>query len=668
MLSAPRNFLRSHNQLPRLFTRFTQTLVLHDSTRQKVLVQKPALPRTKNLNGARATVPSLKEVEARKVVAHLRPILHFKNVKAVEEGVHKTLSAFPTASAHQAPLYEEVIRFLVAEMWAQPALSVFNRMQMAGFLPGQDIHAQVLTVTLSETKEHPEHLLRILQEIISSPTYTEDYLVNFLVVAKDYALPIDHVASCLTLFSKARGASYHPRAEVLVALMRIFSESGHLEQLFDTSREVEEAEELVELLEESDALEGKISNKFILHLIRSVMNPDSADNAVLQVLQVLQEAGADPLVVAHAADSYLANRPTQHMPSRELSKALVVAFINADTVDKAFTLLHRLRLSKDAAAHHVFIAALSYTRPNDNRSFIKILTSMNEAGLAIDTPIFNLLIAREVRLGRAGQALSMYSEMKSNEALQPDVYTFSSLFTLYRRVKPRSLKHHNTKDGSEGTTSPIRQLFGEVVLSSQRDKNPIQVQTSLLNTALRAFMRQRDYAAAIMVLQAFSHFQVCLDHKTYYAVVKMLVRRIWAEAQGSRPRDQVRWVDRLLGVEHYTEIKLGTALVQQIFSTLKRKAFDISAPLYLPRRVGRRRPPPGQFSRPSDTNGTIPFPSMEMMESVEPPEPLGFVYDPIPLQRFLAKAHLAQSEAQKGDVQRELDVDLATAAKEMHLL
>ena len=51
--------------------------------------------------------------------------------------------------------------------------------------------------------------------------------------------------------------------------------------------------------------------------------------------------------------------------------------------------------------------------------------------------------------------------------------------------------------------------------------------------------------------------ELSLDHKTCYCIVKLLVRHIWAEVQGSRPRDQVCWVNQFLGVQHYTEILLN---------------------------------------------------------------------------------------------------------------
>ena len=55
---------------------------------------------------------------------------------------------------------------------------------------------------------------------------------------------------------------------------------------------------------------------------------------------------------------------------------------------------------------------------------------------------------------------------------------------------------------------------------------------SLLNKALKVFMWQRDYAGAIIIVSPFSLFKVFLDNKSYYSIVKLLIQRVWVEAQG----------------------------------------------------------------------------------------------------------------------------------------
>ncbi len=49
------------------------------------------------------------------------------------------------------------------------------------------------------------------------------------------------------------------------------------------------------------------------------------------------------------------------------------------------------------------------------------------------------------------------------------------------------------------------------------EKEPIVVpDTSLLTAALAAFVRQRDYAAALVALRAFSTYDASLDPLTFY--------------------------------------------------------------------------------------------------------------------------------------------------------
>ena len=170
---------------------------------------------------------------------------------------------------------------------------------------------------------------------------------------------------------------------------------------------------------------------------------------------------------------------------------------------------------------------------------------------------------------------------------------------------------------------------------------------------------------AIVVIKSFGLFQVPLDNKSYYSVVKLLVRRVWAEVQGDRPKHQERWVDRFLGVQHYTDIVLNKFLVYQVFAQLRRKDFDISLPLYVGR--GRLRLRPRRHFRHlrPDEKTYYPFPTMEMMESLVLPEPADFVYHPLPLIRLLSRAMYAEEVMDREQAPRIVDELMRKAEDEM---
>ena len=77
--------------------------------------------------------------------------------------------------------------------------------------------------------------------------------------------------------------------------------------------------------------------------------------------------------------------------------------------------------------------------------------------------------------------------------------------------------------------------------------------TALMNVILRAFIRQRDYAGAFIVLSSYSFFNVPLHHRTCYRIIKHVVRRIWLEVS-KQYRRQIGWSNMFLGVHDYRHI------------------------------------------------------------------------------------------------------------------
>ena len=159
----------------------------------------------------------------------------------------------------------------------------------------------------------------------------------------------------------------------------------------------------------------------------------------------------------------------------------------------------------------------------------------------------------------------------------------------------------------------------------------MEMTTSVLNTAVWAFLRQRDYAGLVVVLNSFDVHRVPLDHHTYYSIMKHLVGRIWIEVTSKRliSRLQVKWCDRFLGV-HFNEIKLSEDLVQHILFLVSRTTFVLDAPFH-----------PLEEPSKYDDNGGYKIPTMEMMQSVDTPDPQDFKYHVVPLKRLVRRAILA---------------------------
>jgi len=563
----------------------------------------------------------------------------------IEGFIHKTLDkALLSTSAH-SKLYEEVIAHLIKNMWAQPAASVYHRMRKMGFITSHSIDARILAILLADIQGSPDLILSRISEIISKPDFKDDSFVTLLHILEDYNVKPIFVHNLIQSFLCSKGDEYTPPRVLISALIRAAVRSEDPELVSDIFEKGDWTITLTAIAEAwhiADGLKGTL-DKVMTRLVHAVADPATKEVDFLRSLAAMTEVDISPQVIARVCESFLANRDADYVPSLETLRTATIAFVQADRVDQAFALLGRVGIQPaHRAVHRAFLVTLRDSRPFDRHSFMKLLSAMNDAGLSIDTNLINILISREVRLKRTGQALFLYNEMKKNPDLLPDSYTFGSLFAMYRRIQPGSLRQFSA---APDLASPIRLLFQELVQSTERLEHPVKPNTALLNAALRAFMRQRDYVAAIVVIQSFERYHVPLDHKTYYCVIKLLVRRIWAEVQGSRPRDQVRWVDRFLGVQHYTEIVLDRTLVHDIFAILRQKDFDVSAPLYIPKRARRRRFP----AQPSFSSGSqkayYAFPTMLMMESIERPEPEDFVYEPVPLIRILSRAAVAAGDS-----------------------
>ena len=285
---------------------------------------------------------------------------------------------------------------------------------------------------------------------------------------------------------------------------------------------------------------------------------------------------------------------------------------------------------------------------------------MNDRGLPLQISVFNILLSREVRSGKPRNALAMYSALKGMDFMFPDAFTFGSLFTLYRGIRPRIMRKLVPTPESTHLI-PLRQLYSEFIDATQRTHFPVEMTTSLLSVALRAFLRQRDYAGAFVILGTFSYYRLPLDHHTYYVIMKHLVGRIWIETTIKRllsPQPEVKWSDRFLGVDNFKDVKLGEDLVHHIFFLISRKQFELDAPLHPLKDVL-----PSKY----DDRGKYRVPTMEMMQSVDTPDPQDFKYHVVPLKRLLRRAILANlsedgdfAEGKKG-----VSAAVAEAKKEM---
>ena len=366
------------------------------------------------------------------------------------------------------------------------------------------------------------------------------------------------------------------------------------------------------------------------------------ENDFSSLLKTMAKYRVDDDYTCTLVEIFISTRRPNFIIRPEFLAPLLRARARAGDVDVAlelldqFTGVNKLNRAARASVHAPYVQVLSALREIrtwDSASVNRILNLMANRGLSLHTPAINILLSREVRLGNYWSAIAIYSmlkEMRITRKIYPDSFTFGTMFLLYRMIRPRTVRKHHRKDLA--SPFPPRALYRDFMLAAKPKGNAdrIMPSTTLMNVIFRAFIRQRDYAGAFVVLSSFSLFKVPLDHRTYYRVIKHVVRRIWLEVTTQYNR-KVGWSLKFLGVPSYRHVELNEKLLQNLLAFISQDTFHLISPLYASR---RRKPPTNKHLR-------YTLPSMQMMESVLLPDPQDFHYDPVPLKRILRRAILA---------------------------
>jgi hypothetical protein len=388
------------------------------------------------------------------------------------------------------------------------------------------------------------------------------------------------------------------------------------------------------------AFPHKSPESLILRISPIFINPQYTDNDFSGLLKMMRKYKVDDEILCSLLELFFSMRLPNRITRPDFLIPLLSARARLGEVDVALGLLDEfssvinVNRAVRASVHAPYVqvlAALQETRTWDSASVNKVLDIMTNHGLPLNLPTLNILLSREVRLGNHRSAIAIYSmikEMKTRKIF-PDGFTFCSMFLLYRMIRPKTVRRDHCKNLA--SPFPPRALYRDFMLEAKPKFNTDRVvpSTTLMNVILRAFIRQRDYAGAFVVLNSFSFFKVPLDNQTYYRVIKHVVRRIWLEVS-TEYRGEVGWSLKFLGVPDYRHIKLSEDLLRNLLAFVSRDTFDLNSPLYASR---RRLPPTKDHIR-------YMMPSMEMIQSVML-DPQDFHYDPVPLKRILRRAILA---------------------------
>ena len=381
----------------------------------------------------------------------------------------------------------------------------------------------------------------------------------------------------------------------------------------------------------SEDVEGKLMDESLQKM--SGLFEKLSEDSIASLLKTLRTHGATEEFLAALVGLYAQRQGEAYHPRSDLLGYVALQAARAGDLQAALDLLTSrpslAEKAKERDLQRTFVDVLSVIRDKElggEQLTQRVVEALSKIGVRPDTAMFNVLLSREVRMGYVDEALGLYDVMQSlsGDLVLPDEYTYGSMFALHRTVVTRIARNHSSANVLR--PEDCRKVFQDMWKDSRREAYPVQLSTPLLNVALKAFLRHRDYAGAHSVLSMFSERGVQVDHRTWYSVVKAVIRRLFQDL-GSKDA-MLTWGQRFLGVEGRTEI--DEEMVEYILELVARNEFSVKTP----------------FWPPSDDIMALPagyeIPSMEMMHSQKRPEPLDFEYPAVPLMRLLERAILAE--------------------------
>ncbi|KAF9647262.1 hypothetical protein BDM02DRAFT_3117400 [Thelephora ganbajun] len=228
----------------------------------------------------------------------------------------------------------------------------------------------------------------------------------------------------------------------------------------------------------------------------------------------------------------------------------------------------------DAAPFTDLLAGL--VRREHTDELTATIANMQKAGIAPDLAVFNTIIYGHIKRLHFKDAIATYNLLFSSRGkeLTPDKHTFTNMFTMHLKgLKPRL----QVQPADKAQLPPPRTLYNNLIECHLiRTGGWVSLQsealtTSVLNLALRLFLKTRDYEAAYNIFQTFDICKVPANSTTVSVVLQPLLARILRERRRAAKNDT--WLRTLLGPEWYENIEAkgtlfsltGTAILERLW-------------------------------------------------------------------------------------------------------
>ncbi|KAK0191668.1 hypothetical protein F5146DRAFT_1138528 [Armillaria mellea] len=252
---------------------------------------------------------------------------------------------------------------------------------------------------------------------------------------------------------------------------------------------------------------------------------------------------------AYLVEIFIHSKRKGYVPSPVVVNRLVDLQTKAGDLDGAFESLRKLRPGDEEKTLRPFISAIARmtdTGKNDKTTLEEVMDLMKKRDIGADTSVFNVLMAREIKLGEYRvypRVLSYYEVLRNLHAatgIGPDVYTFQHLCTtMGRHYEPN---RRGWVPGKDQFTP--RHLYRDMVAihfnaeeskTSSVDMSELYKDQKLLNAMLFMFLTLDDHVGAFVSLRGFTKFGIPVNAKTFEHVVEHLARKIYHDKRKWMP-------------------------------------------------------------------------------------------------------------------------------------
>ena len=323
-------------------------------------------------------------------------------------------------------------------------------------------------------------------------------------------------------------------------------------------------------------------------LMLVIKHPLYTEDQFVHLVQTMVELGVPYELLDRIIAEFLAARPADDNPSKSLLEKLVDIKTRAGRLDDALEFLHSYETSSlPTAPFEKILQALSETTPDNDDALKKTLHAMQDVQVQPNTRVFNILISRELRRRSLRGAFALYHaiiQYSKATDLSPDGSTFGICFSaLHKLFKPDV--HATRAPLRRSNAVPPRQLYRDMLFFHQRSS--FQITNSLLNGALRTFLKMQDYPGAYVILGSFRIFRLTLTVQTYDVVMEHIMRRAMFGIKIGKDKGERRWGRRFLGLQTTRKARYWSfdqVLTKRIVSSASGPAFSLRG--YLLGRVG----------------------------------------------------------------------------------